>query len=671
MKIGPKVGLLVGGLVATQAFALASSSDLLFSANTEFSKIVSKQSEDLEAVSSLRLKQSEQQRAFAELALYGAGRPGDEPREASTRYARFYDSYQAIEGRVQTVTAQAADLNNPRLVKDVQQFDAIHKDISKLQKSRVQNIQKGTYKPKVDLALLQKSSQAAGILDSAFTLADKESAAAVTAQVDENRRRVIQLISLSAVLLAISLGFAAWMTRRIVRPIRQLTRSAQHVAATQLPETVDSIRRQSGDIEAPELPALTSGTSGDELETLATALNEMQTSAVSLAVETRRGEIASAETLVNLGRRNQSLLNRTLSYVGELERDERDPKTLANLFRLDHLTTRIRRNAESMLVLAGAEQARTQTKPVPVGNIVRGALSEIEDYTRVRVSQLPEIAVHGPHAADVSHLLAELLENATRFSPGDDVVTVEGRQLVNAYRMIILDRGLGMTEEELEVANTMIATAEESRASTKVLGLHIVGRLAARRGVSVTLKAGDIGGTVAVIDLPGSILVDLRQAAGKDPVEDDLPEVTESVVAVETLVNDPDSRPSITDPAISVVKVTEVGVDEMDPAPARHEPVPAQAGTAPEEKLEVMAQAVDTPPEDAPAMPKPRADRARATRRVRGAQLPDLGDNDTPEIGSRDAKHVGKQLAGLQSSVARARREASDNDTQPSNASGE
>ena len=245
----------------------------------------------------------------------------------------------------------------------------------------------------------------------------------------------------------------------------------------------------------------------DELSELAAAFNSVQQTAVNLASEQARIRHNVAEMFVNLGRRNQGLLNRTLSFISELERTEQDPETLDDLFRLDHLTTRMRRNAESLLVLAGSEPARTWSKPVAVGNVVRAALSEIESYDRVDFHEVEPARVKGNAIADVAHLLAELIENATTFSPPTSRVRLVGERAAEGYVISVIDKGIGLAPVELIEANRRIEqVARLDLAPTKVLGLYVVGRLAARHGIEVKLADAVAGGLAVTVKLPPSIV---------------------------------------------------------------------------------------------------------------------------------------------------------------------
>ena len=257
---------------------------------------------------------------------------------------------------------------------------------------------------------------------------------------------------------------------------------------------------------------------GGEVHDVEVALNKVQDSAVSLAVEqaTLRRNIADA--YVNLGRRNQNLLSRQLEFITQLENDESDPETLEHLFRLDHLATRMRRNAESLLVLAGLAPPRTWSAPVAMGDVVRGALGEVEGYRRVRLRHVDDARVDGAAAADVSHVIAELVENALSFSPPDADVEVYGRRDDHGYVITIVDSGIGMHDEELERANALISSASAlTLAPSRFLGHYVVAQLAARHGLVVHLAASPAGGLTAMIALPGRTDRDEERARSSRP----------------------------------------------------------------------------------------------------------------------------------------------------------
>ena len=305
-------------------------------------------------------------------------------------------------------------------------------------------------------------------------------------------RRTDVLVIFVAVVAILAVALAALVVRSIRRPLNALERNLPRVA-----EELQTADLADG---APELElAPTMG--HDELAHATEAFNSVVRTAVDLAAEQARIQRDVSETYLHLGRRNQNLLRRMLSFVSDLEQNERDAEALDHLFRLDHLATRMRRNAESLLVLAGAEPARTWSTPVPVIDVVRAAISEIEDFGRVDLAGLEPAAILGTAASDVTHLLAELLENAALFSPPSTQVEVHGRRREDGYVLSIVDHGLGMTAEQMAEAQQRV-TGRDDGSRAKMLGLHVVGRLAARHDLQVQLADNPSGGTVALVWLP-------------------------------------------------------------------------------------------------------------------------------------------------------------------------
>src|SRR5690606_1751396 len=240
------------------------------------------------------------------------------------------------------------------------------------------------------------------------------------------RQRWFLVLAAAAVTVA---TLAAWLvSRSITRPLRSLTRQAKDMAERRLPEAVmDVLETPLGDdVTVPSVQPVDIR-SRDEVADVAASLNAVQETAVDLAVEQAVLRRNIADSFVNLGRRNQNLLGRQLDFITELETNETDPDTLANLFRLDHLATRMRRNAESLLVLAGVEPPRKWAAPVRLTDVIRAALGEVEDYQRVTVRGVEPATIVGSAAADLAHLLAELIENALVFSPPDQTVDIRGR----------------------------------------------------------------------------------------------------------------------------------------------------------------------------------------------------------------------------------------------------
>ncbi|MFZ3468674.1 nitrate- and nitrite sensing domain-containing protein [Streptomyces sp. 4.24] len=305
--------------------------------------------------------------------------------------------------------------------------------------------------------------------------------------------------------VAASLVISVRIGRALVVELVSLRNTALEIAHRKLPRAMDRLRAgQDIDVsaETPEGPA-----AEDEITQVGEALATVHRAALSAAVE--RAELASGVSgvFVNLARRSQVLVHKQLTLLDSMERRADDPNELGDLFRLDHLTTRMRRHAESLIILSGAAPGRAWRMPIPLTNVVRAAVSEIEDYPRVEVRQLAEAAVIGGAVADLTHLLAELIENATQFSPPHTKVRVSGEPVGAGYVLEVEDRGLGMGRESLNEANRRIEQSEAlDLFDSDRLGLFVVSRLSARHGVKVHLRMSPYGGTTAVVLLPNSLL---------------------------------------------------------------------------------------------------------------------------------------------------------------------
>ena len=332
-------------------------------------------------------------------------------------------------------------------------------------------------------------------------------AAQLGAEADQRRRWYVG----AAVGALGAAALAAWLvSRSITRPLRRLSEEAGAMASYRLPAAVQDILDAPGgqDLEVPEArPIVTQAR--DEVGDVARALNEVQSSALGLAVEQAALRRNVAESYVNLGRRNQNLLSRLLDAVGDLERTEYDPDRLDQLYKLEHLATRIRRNAESLLVLSEPVAPARWQPPVQVADVVRAALGEIENYERVVVRTLEPAMVRGGSSADLAHLLAELIENGLRHSPPRELVEVSGRVGAAGYALSIVDHGLGMTPEDLERANQRLAGAESVTVTpARYLGHYVTAVLAARHGIDVKLSGSVVVGITARVVLPAAILTD-------------------------------------------------------------------------------------------------------------------------------------------------------------------
>jgi signal transduction histidine kinase len=321
-----------------------------------------------------------------------------------------------------------------------------------------------------------------------------------------SQRLLIMLIATLSAFGLIAL-VASTIARSIRRPIKALTDAARYTADHELPETVARI--QAGAPADTENIRSAFADNTDEIGELARAFDSMHTSSVKLAAEQARIRRNVADNLINIGRRSQGLLKRNLSHLTKMENEERDAAKLDQLFRLDHLTTRMRRNAESILVLAGSESPKVWAQPMPVEDMVRSALGQIEAYDRVDLGHLEFARLRGNAIGDLSHLLAELLENATQFSPPKSRVTVFGKQRLDGYLLVISDDGVGMTAAEFDRVNTVLSNpAEFDTEATKVLGHIVVGRLALRHGVRVRVTESATTGVAAQIMIPRSLIED-------------------------------------------------------------------------------------------------------------------------------------------------------------------
>ncbi|WP_431680366.1 sensor histidine kinase [Kitasatospora sp. KL5] len=309
-------------------------------------------------------------------------------------------------------------------------------------------------------------------------------------------------LALAAVAGAVLLGLLA--TRSITRPVAALAAEAEELADRVLPEAVE--RAQAGREAASPGSSAAAGTA--ELEVLGAALDQVAGTAVRLAVEQSVLRRNTAESLAGLGRRNQALVTRQLGLLSALERGEHDPAALANLFELDHLATRMRRNAESLLVLVGEASPRSWPQPVALGDVVRSALGEVEDYRRVVLRQVDEAMVDGGAVAEVAHLLAELIENALAASPPDTDVEVFARVGVDGFLIAVMDHGPGLDDAQLDRANARLAGRESFLlGGGGRLGHYVVGRLAERLGAVVRLAPAPVHGVTASVALPSELLV--------------------------------------------------------------------------------------------------------------------------------------------------------------------
>ncbi|ADJ50227.1 two-component system sensor kinase [Amycolatopsis mediterranei S699] len=384
-------------------------------------------------------------------------------------------------------------------------------------------------------------------------------------------------VVLAALMLAVALMLL--VARLMLRPLRVLRKSALDIAYTRLPETVQGILDDPDPVGASKravqpVPVNTR----DEIGEVARSFDIVHEQAVKMAAEQALLRENVNGIFVNLSRRSQRLVERQLGVIDRLEADEQDPDHLASLFELDHLATRLRRNGESLLVLSGAGLAKSVPKPVPAADVIGAAVSEIEQYARIEVGIVPDVAVQGLAIHDLVHVLAELLDNATYFSEPETKVIV--RAVVTRRKALaiqVTDHGVGMSEERLAEVNARLADPPDLDVSvTRRMGLYVVSRLAKRHGIEVRLRENeDIeGGVIARVVVPAELLTQLRPGMQRQTP----PPANRSETSM--------SMPSIPIPAArsdfdQTQSFAQTPPPPSAPPPPVHEPVPNQGGLVP------------------------------------------------------------------------------------------
>lgn len=316
---------------------------------------------------------------------------------------------------------------------------------------------------------------------------------------------LLAVLLFGAMVLAVAVVFL--ITRQLLRSLKVLRASALDVAEKQLPDAVRNI--QEGRSQGTDVRPVPVG-GDDEIGEVARAFDKVHHQALRLATEQASMRTGYSNVFVNLSRRSQSLVQRQLQLIERLERDEEDADQLATLFQLDHLATRMRRNNENLMVLSGAEPGRRSGQPVSATDVVRAAVSEIEQYQRVTVQNPPPVRLVGYAANDLMRLIAELLDNATAFSAPETQVTVATRLVEDgSFGIDILDKGIGMNEAEVAEANARLTEAPNVDLTTsRRMGLFVVGRLASRHRIGVSLHGGkDIVGVRATVSVPADLVM--------------------------------------------------------------------------------------------------------------------------------------------------------------------
>jgi signal transduction histidine kinase len=460
--------------------------------------------------------------------------------------------------------------------------------------------------PDLRQSLESTDAIAARVIDSTTTAVTS----GVKDKANAERHAAIRDSVIVAVAILLAVALVSYVARLLVQPLRKLRDGALKVAHEDLGRELELVR--TGGVVGPVRPLPVNTT--EEVGQVAHAVDELHEQALFLASEQSRLQQQIGDMFETLSRRSRSLVDQQLGLIDRLERNEEDPERLESLFKLDHLAARMRRNGSNLLVLAGSTVPREQAEPVPVTALVNAAASEVEDYTRVATTAVPDSEVVGAVAGDLVHVLAELLDNALRYSPPTTQVWVSAMHTGNGGLVIeVSDDGLGMTDADLRVSNARLKSGGEVNPYTaRHMGLFVVGRLAAQHGLVVRLRSTVAGeansGTTAGVFVPGELLLhgpggfDHGAPAGYQPVQS-LPEPAD-VVAFDDDHDDypadvaapPDYRNGHAEIPISLLPQRNPGASGISDIPA----APIESSRRPAEAVNQRAEQ-GWPQEDWPA----------------------------------------------------------------------
>ena len=360
--------------------------------------------------------------------------------------------------------------------------------------------------------------QAVGEIGTGLQTASQQAAGALTSQANSQATgaylRLILVGGLGLVAIAISIALGLWIGRRLVRELSSLRETALELANERLPDVVSRLAAGEEVDASAQAPPITA--TSDEVRQVGEAFATVQQTAVEAAVGQAKLRQGISHIFRNLARRSQSLLHRQLTLLDAMERRARDPQELDDLFRVDHLATRMRRHAESLIILSGEAPARGWRNPVPLVDVLRAAVAEVEDYTRIKVSATTQASLAGPAVGDVIHMIAELAENATIYSPPQTPVLITGSVVGQGFAVEIEDRGLGMSTAHRDEINAQLENPPAFDLSgSDQLGLFVAGHLAKRQNIRISLRSSAYGGTTAIVLIPRSLVVP-EGAAAKD-----------------------------------------------------------------------------------------------------------------------------------------------------------
>ncbi|WP_233439612.1 MULTISPECIES: sensor histidine kinase [Lentzea] len=445
------------------------------------------------------------------------------------------------------------------------------------------------------------------------------------------------LVALLAVVVGIVLALRIsnrLVSRALVTRLASLREDTLRLAQERLPHIVARLRGgEQVDVHR-DMPPLDYG--NDEIGQVADAFNTAQYTAVAAAVKETQAREGVNRVFLDIAHRNQGLVHRQLKILDKLEREEENPEQLDSLFQLDHLATRARRNAENLIILAGEQPGRQWRKPVRLSDVIRAAVAETEQYVRVRVNPVPDRALVGVAVADTIHLLAELVDNATAFSSPRSEVIVHSSAVPHGIVIEIEDHGLGMTQEERLQANAKLSNPPDFETMAfrgeSRLGLFVVARLAARRGIKVELRDSPYGGTVALCVLPPNIVAP-HSAAGDITETTQMPvrsfhdhrhgHLEEHPSFPVTLA--PEVQAALNAGVVPAVSATDASVDEENPVVA--------------------------PPDGKPALPRRKKRQNLAPQLMQPEELP----HAEPVTGERSAERTRDGLAAFQRGTRDAR----------------
>ncbi|WP_409493813.1 nitrate- and nitrite sensing domain-containing protein [Amycolatopsis sp. cmx-11-12] len=444
----------------------------------------------------------------------------------------------------------------------------------------------------------------------------EQSGAATTQAIDDADRTLITSAIAAAIALLVAIGvfvIALRLSNRLIGRLARLREDTLDVAEIRLPELVDRVRAGEPVDLDDKGHFLDHG--DDEIGQVAEAFNKAQQTAIAAAVEEARTREGTKTVFLNIAHRSQVIVHRQLKVLEQAERKQEDPEQLETLFQLDHLSTRARRNAENLIILGGGQPGRQWRKPVTLAELTRGASAETEDFARVKTAKMPAIAVQGPVVGDLVHLLAELIDNATSFSPPQSRVELRGNVVGKGVVIEVEDQGLGIEPEQAAELNAMLADPPDfgimALSAEPRLGLFVVARLAARHGISVHLRESAYGGTRAIV----LVRTDLLAPVPSDQPEDEVdPESTEV----------PDAAPLL--PGRRARHRTEFPAER----PELPVPMPVAPQEQPQQSAEQSGAALPPLPPRRPRVPRPETPRpepirpepARAEARPQPAQPP-------------------------------------------------